>query len=191
MLTIEPEPCSRIVGNACLADSQALLRLTAKLRSNASSVSRSAGASPSAMEAPTLLCRTSIRPSLERTVSNRLVKSSSLVASAWNGVAAPDSASINEQVAVAEARSRSTHTTCAPSRASRMAVARPLPMVSPGVWPAPTTIAIFPATRPGMLTTVSKEGATMLITRLYSGDDGQTHMEEMNLDTHPELAAMQ
>src|ERR1035441_439859 len=28
-----------------------------------------------------------------------------------------------------------------PSRAKRMAVARPLPIVSPGVWPAPTTMA--------------------------------------------------
>src|SRR5262249_30816616 len=35
---------------------------------------------------------------------------------------------------------RSTSRTFAPSRAKRMAAARPLPMVSPGVCPAPTTI---------------------------------------------------
>jgi hypothetical protein len=31
----------------------------------------------------------------------------------------------------------------------------------------------------------------MLITRLYSGDDGQTHVEEMSLDTHAELGKLQ
>ena len=31
----------------------------------------------------------------------------------------------------------------------------------------------------------------MLITRLYTGDDGQTHAEEMTLETHPELAKLQ
>ena len=35
----------------------------------------------------------------------------------------------------------------APSRANRIAVARPLPMVSPGVWPAPTTMAFLPSNR--------------------------------------------
>ena len=30
------------------------------------------------------------------------------------------------------------------------AVARPLPMVSPGVWPPPKTIATLPSTLPGM-----------------------------------------
>src|SRR5258707_14427569 len=36
----------------------------------------------------------------------------------------------------------STHRTLAPSRAKVSAVARPLPMPSPGLWPAPTTMAI-------------------------------------------------
>src|SRR5882757_2803479 len=36
---------------------------------------------------------------------------------------------------------RSTHSTFAPSRAKVRAVARPLPMPSPGLWPAPTTMA--------------------------------------------------
>ena len=31
----------------------------------------------------------------------------------------------------------------------------------------------------------------MLITRLYTGDDGQTHVEEMDLTTHPELGQLQ
>src|ERR1700759_2395733 len=44
-------------------------------------------------------------------------------------------------VSCAEARSRSTHNTFAPSRAKVSAVARPLPMPSPGDCPAPTTMA--------------------------------------------------
>src|SRR5579875_2886442 len=53
-------------------------------------------------------------------------------------------------VSAARARSRSTHSTSAPSRANRMAMARPLPIVSPGVWPAPTTTAILSLSRPAM-----------------------------------------
>jgi quercetin dioxygenase-like cupin family protein len=29
------------------------------------------------------------------------------------------------------------------------------------------------------------------ISRLYTGDDGQTHIERMNLETHPELGTLQ
>ena len=31
----------------------------------------------------------------------------------------------------------------------------------------------------------------MEITRLYSGDDGETHVEEMTLESHPELGELQ
>ena len=31
----------------------------------------------------------------------------------------------------------------------------------------------------------------MEITRLYSGDDGESHVEEMSLESHPELAELQ
>ncbi len=31
----------------------------------------------------------------------------------------------------------------------------------------------------------------MGIARLYTGDDGQSHIEEMDLDSHPELASLQ
>src|SRR5205814_2934401 len=44
-------------------------------------------------------------------------------------------------VSSALARLWSTHSTLAPSRAKVSAVARPLPMPSPGLWPAPTTMA--------------------------------------------------
>src|SRR6185437_7733867 len=47
------------------------------------------------------------------------------------------------QVSCAEARSRSTASTAAPSCANRMTVARPLPMPVPGPWPAPMTMAVL------------------------------------------------
>src|SRR6202041_2036668 len=68
--------------------------------------------------------------------------SRSLVTSASNAIALPPSASIILAVSCAEDRLRSTHSTEAPSRAKVSAVARPLPMPSPGLWPAPTTMAI-------------------------------------------------
>src|SRR3954451_4468144 len=52
------------------------------------------------------------------------------------------------QVSSAELRSRSTTRTRAPSRANSNAVARPLPIVSPGVCPPPTTTAVFPSSLP-------------------------------------------
>src|SRR5260370_23046318 len=61
-------------------------------------------------------------------------------------------------VSSALARLWSTHSTLAPSRAKVRAVARPLPMPSPGLWPAPTTMAtrsfrrIFPPLRWGRAT---------------------------------------
>src|ERR1700733_7836733 len=67
--------------------------------------------------------------------------SRSLVTSASNAIALPPSASIIPAVSCAEDRLRSTHSTKAPSRAKVSAVARPLPMPSPGLWPAPTTMA--------------------------------------------------
>jgi hypothetical protein len=40
--------------------------------------------------------------------------------------------------------------TVAPSRAKRREMALPLPIVPPGVWPAPTTTAILSSSRPGI-----------------------------------------
>src|ERR1700680_314503 len=71
----------------------------------------------------------------------------SLVTSASKATQAPPSLAANPAVSCAEARSRSTASTFAPSWAKRSTVARPLPKPSPGLWPAPTTMAIFPARR--------------------------------------------
>src|SRR5882724_6101751 len=57
-------------------------------------------------------------------------------------MAVPWSCLIIATVSSALARLWSTHSTLAPSRAKVSAVARPLPMPSPGLWPAPTTMAI-------------------------------------------------
>src|SRR5882724_8445677 len=56
-------------------------------------------------------------------------------------MAVPWSCLIIATVSSALARLWSTHSTLAPSRAKVSAVARPLPMPSPGLWPAPTTMA--------------------------------------------------
>jgi len=34
-------------------------------------------------------------------------------------------------------------------------------------------------------------GMSALITRLYTGQDGQSHIEELDLESHPELATLQ
>ena len=57
---------------------------------------------------------------------------SSRVTSASNGTATPPSFSIRACVSCADSSRRSTSITRAPSRANRIAVARPLPMVCPG-----------------------------------------------------------
>lgn len=40
-------------------------------------------------------------------------------------------------------------------------------------------------------TTIQGEGFSMGIFRLYTGDDGESHMEELDLASHPELTALQ
>src|SRR6202035_5076182 len=85
----------------------------------------------------------SMRPHRLCASSTIALMSRSLVTSASNAIALPPSASIIPAVSCAEDRLRSTHSTEAPSRAKVSAVARPLPMPSPGLWPAPTTMAIL------------------------------------------------
>ena len=82
---------------------------------------------------------------LDRCIASATIAliSASLVTSALNAAARPPLAAIISSVSCAEPKSRSTHNTLAPSRAKVSAVARPLPMPSPGLWPAPTTMATF------------------------------------------------
>src|SRR6516164_7490249 len=68
-------------------------------------------------------------------------------ASAVNAIALPPSPAMIRAVSSAAAAFRSTQNTCAPSRAKVTAAALPLPQPGP-IEPAPTTIAVFPASRP-------------------------------------------
>ena len=60
-------------------------------------------------------------------------------------MASPPSARIIAAVSSTDSIERSAATTRAPSRAKRMAAARPLPNPSPGLCPAPKTTATFPS----------------------------------------------
>src|SRR6266852_5956245 len=133
--------CWRMIGITCLQARIVLLRLIATQRSNASSVMSKSSASPPEIETPTLLCRISILPQRRWASLTIALISASLVTSALKATAVPWSCLIMATVSSALARLWSTHSTLAPSRAKVSAVARPLPMPSPGLWPAPTTMA--------------------------------------------------
>src|SRR6267142_2836002 len=141
MLTMAPLFCRRMIGITCLQARIVLLRLIATQRSNASSVMSRSSASPPEIETPTLLCRMSILPQRRWASLTMALISASLVTSALNATAVPWACLIRATVSSALARLWSTHSTLAPSRAKVSAVARPLPMPSPGLWPAPTTMA--------------------------------------------------
>src|SRR5437879_5655629 len=141
MLMIGPLFCARMIGITCLAAKTQLFRLIATQRSNASSEMSSSSASPPDRLTPTLLCRMSMRPQRVWASATIALRSAFLVTSALKAAAVPSLATIMSTVSWAEARLWSTHSTLAPSRAKVRAVARPLPMPSPGLWPAPTTMA--------------------------------------------------
>src|SRR5205814_2141482 len=141
MLMMTPLACRRMIGMTCLAARMQLLRLIATPRSNASSVILSSSASPPESDTPTLLCRMSMRPQRPIASATIFLISASLVTSAWKATAVPCFLAIMSAVSCADSSRLSTHSTLAPSRLKVSAVARPLPMPSPGLWPAPTTMA--------------------------------------------------
>src|SRR5216683_2822774 len=141
MFTMAPLFCRRMIGITALQARMVLLRLIATQRSNASSVMSRSSASPPEIDTPTLLCRMSILPQRECASATIALSSASLVTSALKATAVPWLPLIMATVSAALARLWSTHRTLAPSRAKVRAVARPLPMPSPGLWPAPTTMA--------------------------------------------------
>src|SRR5216684_2181041 len=142
MLMMAPLFCARMIGITCLAAKMQLLRLIATQRSSASSVISSSSASPPARLTPTLLCRMSMRPQRACASATMASMSASRVTSASKATAVPPLAPIMSTVSWGDVRLWSTHSTLAPSRAKVSAVARPLPMPSPGLWPAPTTMAM-------------------------------------------------
>src|ERR1700732_3733086 len=142
MLMMAPLIWWRMIGIVYFAAKMQLLRLIATQRSIASSVMSESSASPPARLTPTLLCRMSMRPQRPCVSATMALISASLVTSASKATAVPPLAAIMSTVSWADLTLRSTHSTHAPSRAKVRAVARPLPMPSPGLWPAPTTMAV-------------------------------------------------
>src|SRR4051812_17367139 len=128
-------------GSTCLHVKYIDFKLVSRTRSQSSSASSTG---PPTTPMPTLLCSTSMRPYAAMQASAMRAHSSARVTFAVTAVALPPSASIARLVSSAASLLRSTTSTDAPSRANRIAVALPLPMVSPGVWPPPTTIATLP-----------------------------------------------
>src|SRR5690606_12440790 len=92
--------------------------------------------------------RMSMRPQRSSAALATASQSAALTILACTANPLPPSFSIIAAVASARSRMRSTQSTSAPSRANSNAMARPLPIVSPGVWPAPETIAALPSRRP-------------------------------------------
>src|SRR5689334_259585 len=126
-------------------------------RSKASSLSSSSGLSPPPMLTPTLLCRISMRPQRARAASIAAASVSSLVTSAAKGTHSPPCVAI-AAVSSAEAISRSTARILAPSCAKRSVVARPFPIPSPGLCPAPTITATLPSRRLAALLATGVQG---------------------------------
>ncbi len=145
MLTIAPLPCSTMIGSTYLQPRKAVFRLKSIWRSQTSSVIETG--SPGA-EPPTLLTRMSIR--LKRSTQACTISrtSAAMVMSQRCVAHVPPSASMIERVSATASSLMSSRKTAAPWRASRTAVALPLPQI----WlpagptdPAPATIATFPA----------------------------------------------
>ena len=88
-----------------------------------------------------------MRPKRSTAVAAMALAASSSVMSACSTSHWPPSARTIAAVSSAESARRSTSRSCAPSRAKSSEVARPLPIVSPGVCPAPVMIATLPASR--------------------------------------------
>ena len=93
---------------------------------------------------PTLLSRQSSRPNRSTAAATIALACWSSVTSATKAAAVPPSSAIIATVRSARLSSRSTTSTRAPARASRIAAARPLPMPSSSA-PPPVTIATLPS----------------------------------------------
>src|SRR5690606_13719829 len=156
--------------------------------SKASTVRSVAEASPSATLAPTLFCSRSRRPYWSRHARMAACTCASSVTSAWNAAASPPASWMAAAVSSAASRDRSITSTRAPSRASTMAVARPLPIVSPGVWPPPKTAATFPSTLPATAGPLHPPACTVL--RRWSGGRRHALPRLLHRNVRPDLALL-
>src|SRR5580693_8150521 len=138
-LMIDPPPAATMPGAAAWEHRNVPLALTAKLRSQSSSV---ASITDPALFTPALLYNTSTWRYSLRICSKALVTCSRSATLATTGSAEPPEAAISPAVSLAASALRSTTATAAPSRANRTAAARPMPD------PAPVTTAVLPASLP-------------------------------------------
>ena len=145
MLTIDPPPCSRITGIACLHPSIGPRRLTAMTRSHVStsmSATARSFANCAGSVSAALLWRTSRRPNSRTAIATIAATWSSSLTSASMASARPPSSVMARATRSASAPRMSSTRTDAPSAAKSCAVASPMPD------PPPVTIATLPSTRP-------------------------------------------
>jgi hypothetical protein len=156
MNTIDPPGASS--GRAAVAISACDRALVANTRSQAS---ESVAARPLGASVPTLSTSPSRPPNARSASPTILLHASGWVTSPITADALPCSSMTAATVAAAASASRSPHATLAPSRAARIAIARPFPTVpsypSTIVVPAPTTRIRRPRSRsrPGARPSVS------------------------------------
>ena len=140
-LMIDPPPVATIDGAAAWEHRNVPLALTAKLRSQSSSV---ASSTEPLLFTPALLYSTSTRRYSPSTWPNALATWSRSATLAATGSAVPPAALIWAAVSLAAPPLTLTTATAAPSWANRAAAARPIPE------PAPVTTATLPSSFPAI-----------------------------------------
>ncbi len=138
-LTIDPPPAATIERAATREHRNVPLALTAKHRSQSSSV---ASITEPLLFTPALLYNTSTRPNSLLIWANALSTWAGSAMSAPTATALPPAPAISAAVSLAASAAMSTSATAAPSRANNSAAARPIPD------PAPVTTATLPASLP-------------------------------------------
>ena len=146
MLITEPPPALRISGMAALVPRKTPLPLTSMMRSHSSSVQSSTMPLPTM---PALLTRMSSLPNLETAVATASRQSASLVTSSRTKTQSPPASLISASVRRPSSSRISPMTTFAPSRASILASAAPMPLAPPLTSATlPSTRGIVPLQRP-------------------------------------------
>src|SRR3984957_17849902 len=140
-LMIDPAPAATIKRAATWEHTKVPLALTAKHRSQSSSV---ASITDPLLFTPALLYSTSTRPYSSVTFWKAAPTWVISETSALTARARPPASAISSAVSMAASATRSTTAAAAPSRANRVAAARPIPE------PAPVTTATWPLSLPAI-----------------------------------------
>ncbi len=148
MLTIDPAPAAIIAGSTARVSVNAPVTLTPMTRSHMASVVSCSGEKSSLM--PATLARPSMRAPAAATIASTDSWAVMSPATVTISAAAPRRSAANASSFSAE---MSTAITRPPSRATRDAVARPMPLA------APVTMTVLPAKRPGVTFSTQPVGA--------------------------------